>query len=156
MKTHHLEEILFKTQQKDSRGKLSKQKRMGNNKKIPRKTWTNSCKPPQIGIHGEPDLPTVQRSPTEYDHIILKFPVTKLEGGYTTANRYEDDLFAWIDKHNLELYPYVNTTLLWKIKKRNFFKTAKHRMFTSWYLWCLGCLSATIRDDEWDFFLYLS
>ena len=55
------------------------------------------------GFIENPTCPRCNGPPQDTDHIILNCPVTKLEGGYTTANRCEDDLFAWIDKHNMEL-----------------------------------------------------
>lgn len=37
------------------------------------------------------------------DHLVLSFPVTKLDGGYTVVEDRDEKLTAWIDQHKLEM-----------------------------------------------------
>ncbi|GFR98520.1 hypothetical protein ElyMa_006351900 [Elysia marginata] len=52
------------------------------------------------------DFPMCQRcskAPETTDYIVFNCPVTKLDGGYETGHNDDEDLVAWINKHNLEV-----------------------------------------------------
>ena len=55
------------------------------------------------GLIESPECPKCNNPRQTTDHILLECPITKLEGGYNTAHKCEEDFTSWIDSHKLEM-----------------------------------------------------
>ena len=55
------------------------------------------------GLNHSAKCPNCQTDPQDIDHLVLHCPVTKLNGGYETIHKCEDDFKAWLDTTDLKV-----------------------------------------------------
>ena len=55
------------------------------------------------GLSDSTICPQCQIGQQDTDHLVLHCPVTKLEGGFETIRKCDDDFHDWLDKHNLKV-----------------------------------------------------